>query len=117
MHIILKCKKRTSIKSRLDQLNLLSVKQRVAFLTMVFIPKLKYKLLPTYLSDNVTYVSQGHQYQLRNNDDFRLTMDTHKGQNCLYYKGFQEFNKLPFNIKSDNSFKKNLLKHIRENAI
>lgn len=70
LRIIIRCRRRTSIKSMLDELNLLSVKQRIVMLTMNFI--FKNRMLPEYLSEFMSYIGQHHAYRLRNINDFRL---------------------------------------------
>lgn len=74
MRIILKCKKRNSVSDMLHALQFLNVKQRVKFLTMVFIQKIRYGNLPNYLSRKMKYVGESQHYNLRNNNDFRLPL-------------------------------------------
>ncbi len=120
LRIILRCRARTSIKSMLDKLNLLSVKQRTVMLTMTFIFKIKNKLLPNYLQHFISYVGHHHQHQLRNINNFRLPFVSRSStQNSLFYKGLKQFNELPMQIKNTanlNEFKKLIKVHIEENC-
>lgn len=105
MRIILKCEQSTSIKDMLNALSFLNVKQRVKFLTLTFIHKIKQQKLPRYLSSKVQYVRESQHYNLRNNNDFRLPkVSRASSQNCLYYKGLCEFNQLPVTIKEEKIF-------------
>lgn len=92
LRIILRCRKRKSVKSMLNELNLLSVKQRTVMLTMTFIFKIKNKLLPDYLQDFISYVGQHPRYHLRNINDFRLPyVKRSSTQNSLFYKGLKQY--------------------------
>lgn len=113
LRIVLRSRNRKSIKSMLNELNLLSVKQRTMMMTMVFIYKMKNKLLPGYLQNYISYVGQHHRYKLRNINNFRLPhVSRSSTQNCLFYKGLKQFNGLPVQLKDAKSLSefKNLIK-------
>lgn len=65
MRILLGCNKYTSIKSMLDCLFWMTIKQRVYFNTIVLIFKIINNLLPNYLTNKINYVKDGHNYNLR----------------------------------------------------
>ena len=112
MRTILRCSKYTSVQSMLDQLNLLSVRQQISYLTMIRIHKLKNRLLPQQICQMVSFVGDAHNYWLRNEHDFRI-INTNKAttKNTMMIKGLEYFNNLPSEIKNEiNPYKfKNLI--------
>jgi hypothetical protein len=68
MRIILKCDRYTSVQYMLNILQLMDVKTRIIYNTLVTIYKIKNKLMPNYLLSKVTYNSNLHRYSLRNNN-------------------------------------------------
>lgn len=82
-----------SVTNMLELLDVLDVKQRVYYNTLIFVYKMKMSLLPQYLSRNLVYVQSVQPYVLRSNDQFRLPHARSAfAQNCLFYKGVQLFN-------------------------
>ena len=71
MRLILKCSRFTSSTLMLDILQWLSVKQRIIFLTMVFIFKIVNGLSPRYLCDRIERGSDIHRYNTRNVNEVR----------------------------------------------
>lgn len=69
-------------------------------------------MLPPYLNLNLIRVHDVHKYYTRQNNDIHLKRtNLKKSMNCLFYKGMNDYNKLPSRIKdinSLNSFKRNL---------
>lgn len=118
MRILLGCNKYTSIKSMLDCLGWMTIKQRVNFNTIVLIYKIINNLLPNYLTNKINYVKDGHNYNLRTNEHFKLKFfNNKKNENNLYYKGMQMYNKLPIEIKNAKnikSFKLNLSPYVKK---
>ena len=79
----------------LDELDLLSVKQRVSYNTLKLIYKAEYKRLPDYLCDLFNYVSEVQPYSLRTNNQFRLPdYMSAASQNSILYKGVKLYNDL-----------------------
>lgn len=118
MRIILQCNRRTHITDMLAQLSWMSINQRIIFNVLVFVYKMKFKLLPAYLNDNITYVNDVQPYPLRNANNFRLLNFRNQiTGNMVMHKGLSIFNKLPNEIKNEENiyrFKKltiNFIKH------
>lgn len=119
MRILLGCNKYTSIKSMLDCLFWMTIKQRVYFNTIVLIYKIIKNLLPNYLTNKINYVKDGHNHNLRNGEHFKLKyFNKKRNENNLYYKGLNIYNKLPTDIKSAknlNDFKRSLSTYVKAN--
>lgn len=119
MRVILKCRKTTSISSMLDALCWMSVKQRIVYQTLMLVFRIKNKLAPDCVNQNVKYVSDDAQHQVRNANDFRLQRVNKKSTTkTIFYKGLETFNRLPNEIKNEtnvNKFKRLLLKYVKEN--
>ena len=117
MRIILKVDRYTSSSFMLDALQWLSVKQRISFLTMVFIYKIINRLLPRYLCNRIERGSDIHRYNTRNAYAVRTpTFLLRCSQNSLFYKGINVFNSMPRHIKSASTvaeFKRLSVSHIR----
>ena len=101
----------------LDALQWLSVRQRTRYLTMVFIYKMINNLLPSYLSDRIIRGSDIHRYFTRNASEVRTpTFIRSATQKSLYYKGINDFNSLPREIKCAptlTEFKKLCISHVK----
>jgi hypothetical protein len=69
---ILKKPTRTNIKRMLDALKMLLVPQRVNYKTIILILKIRNKMVPTYMQDEILYTREATTRTLRNADDFRL---------------------------------------------
>ena len=117
MRLILKCSRFTSSTLMLDILQWLSVKQRIIFLTMVFIFKIVNGLLPRYLCDRIERGSDIHRYNTRNANEVRTPYFLFgASQNSLFYKGITFFNSMPRHIKSARTiaeFKKLCCSHVK----
>lgn len=104
MRAILMCKKLTPIRTMLDALDLLNVKQRVHESTLKFIHKLKHGGLPNYLNEMVTYNADIHQYLTRSRNNFWITCKKNaKARNSVFHKGLIEFNSLPGDVRNERS--------------
>lgn len=121
MRTILKCNKYTPIKTMLEVLNFMNVKQRIIFRTLDFIYKMKNKKTALYLCDKVKYVNNVHSHNTRQNGDFFIeTAKTSLLNNTLLYKGLNMFNALPTEIKNcenHNKFKKLLKNYVFNNYV
>jgi len=115
MRIIIRCKKTTRVESMLEALCFLNVQQRIIYQTMIFVYRLKHKLLPTSMTEMVTYIGESHEYPVRNANDFRLAATNKQStKRTVFHEGLQMFNDLPKNIKSENNFttyKRLLIQH------
>jgi hypothetical protein len=72
LRIILKKPRRTNIKWMLDALKMLSVQQRVNYNTLILIFKIRKKMVPTYLQDEILNTGEATTRTLRNADGFCL---------------------------------------------
>lgn len=72
MRFILRRPRDERTKDMLDELNWLSVYQSSLYYTLILIFKMKRGLLPPYLSENLRLVSEVHDRNTRNRNDFRL---------------------------------------------
>lgn len=120
MRIVLRCPKDTSVKSMLNELQLLSVRQRIFYLTMTRIFKLKNGLLPKQLCEMVSFVGEVQKYWLRNEHDFRIIqVKKASTQKSMMISGLRFFNNLPSDIKRETNaikFKTNLINHVKNNV-
>lgn len=93
-------------------------KARIKFDTIIMIFKIKRGLLPDYLKNEMNYVYNTSDRNLRNAQDFRLPkykLDTTR--NSIFYEGLKLFNNLPQNLKEIQSlpkFKLECKKHIMQ---
>lgn len=101
MRIILKCSFYTPIQWMLSCLQWLNIKQRITYNAMLFVFKMKYKMVPEYLSNNLCYIQDVQPYSLRTNSNFRLQFfRDSRTQNMVMYKGLTFSNELPNEIKN-----------------
>lgn len=116
MRTILKCNRYTPIKTMLEVLNFMNVKQRIIFKTLDFVYKLKNKTTAPYLSNKVKYVNNVHSHNTRQKNDFFIdTAKTSLLNKTILYKGLNMFNTLPTEIKNCETyskFKKMLKNHV-----
>lgn len=84
---------RSSVEELLRDAEVLDVKQRVYFNTLILMHKARLGLLPSYLSEHLSTVSDNQPYNLRRNGLLRLPQyRTTNSQNSFLYKGVQEYN-------------------------
>lgn len=117
LRIILGCSRYTSRTDMINCANVLSVRQTITYNTMIFIYKMLNHLVPSHLIENCKFVIDIHQHNTRLRNNFYIDrVDTSSGQNSLYYKGLNQYNKLPDHIKNCenlNSFKKECKQYIK----
>lgn len=110
LRIILMCNRYASIRSMLEVTSLMSIRQRIFYNTMMVIFKIKNKIYPQHLLNNLEFVNNIHSYNTRNKNNFYVqTVSTNYGQNNLFHKGLLDYNSLPQEIKNCshlNLFKK-----------
>ncbi|XP_044745437.1 uncharacterized protein LOC123307262 [Coccinella septempunctata] len=100
MRVILGVNRRTPILSMLDALQWLSVRQRLYYFTMIFIHKILIGSAPDYFWTFVDFPESMHGYRTRTAGNFYLSrVNYSRSMRSLIYKGFQEYNALPTNIK------------------
>ena len=100
MRNILKCNKFTKVKSMLDTLEWLDVKNGIEMQVMVFIYKIKNQLAPEYLMDILDETNPTHSYGTRQRNDFYLSrVNKTSTMNNVFYKGLRAYNNLPEHIK------------------
>lgn len=102
----------------LNTLQWISVSERFYLNAMIFIFKILNNLLPTYFEEFLIYNAQVHSYPTRTNANFYLPRyNLSRSMRSLFYKGLNDFNKLPDAIKNSNSvpeFKRKFLTHIKK---
>lgn len=115
MRVILKANKYTRIKDMLQVLNWMDIATYSKFSVMVLIFKSLHNLLPAYLSRNLNFNKDFHNYNTRIKNDIRVPkarkISTTKS---VFHKGLAEYNSLPKKLKhmSDvNKFKAELKKY------
>lgn len=117
MRIILKCGRYTQINRMLASLKWLNIKQRFKLNVLVFVFKMKNKLLPNYLSSSLIYVQDVQHYHLRNIFNFRLNFFRSEApKKTVLYKGLEMYNELPNEIKTISSiskFKKKIIEFLK----
>lgn len=109
MRAILKCNRYTPINIMLETLNFMNIKQLITYRTFDFIYKIKYKMVPTYLTDNVKFVSDVHNYSTRGKNETDFYVDkcnTSKCLNNLCRKGLIMYNSLTPEIKCCENYVK-----------
>lgn len=116
MRIILSCNRYTPIEIMQSTLGWFSVRERLYYLTMVFIFKLKKGMLPAYFDEFVSLREQIHSYSTRNVQDFNiLKTNKYSTMISLFHKCMNEYNHLPSSVKcavTMMTFKRLLKAHI-----
>jgi len=122
MRIILSCNKYTPIKFMLECLEWLPITVYIRFNVMTLIHKIRKGYAPSYLTKKVSYNNNVHDYETRQRNHINIARKNKKlGQNSVFYKGFDVYNRLPEYIKNCScilTFKKHLKLHLlRENNV
>lgn len=117
LRVILNCNMYTPIKTMLDCLNCLSVNQCIMLNVFLFIYKLVNNLLPKHLLDYCMFVSDIHNYQTRNYQNFYVHVSrTSFTENQLFNRGLKLYNELPQQTKEAHNiklFKKNCVVYVK----
>jgi hypothetical protein len=117
MRIILQCKRSTHVKDMLTRMDWLNIKHKLALQVLLLVKKILNGEVPSYLSDEVRYVNDIHNYSTRNKGD--IYVSAVKSSFCnksLFQSGFQLYNNLPTalkNIQQTKSFKKECIKYLK----
>ena len=100
MRIILGCDRYTSINFMFQALQWLPVSVYIKFNVLVFIFKIKNGLAPKYLLDKIVYSNEVHGYNTRQKANFFIPPRSKTtSMNSVFFKGLDEFNRLPTGIK------------------
>ncbi len=109
----------TKISHMLEVTSLLSVQQITILNTFVFIYKVNNNLLPKHLKNNLTLVSEVHNYGTRQQANFFIKRtNTTKGKNQIFIKGIKIYNEIPKEIKDSKNliiFKKKCIDYVKQN--
>lgn len=102
MRIIIGCNRYAPVSNMLACTNFLTVKQKIVFNSLVFIFKIRNRLLPGYVCDKTKTFSSVHGYDTRNKYDFIVSDRPNSNivAGSLFYRGLLDFNDLPERIKS-----------------
>mgnify|MGYP002051434539 FL=1 len=103
-------------KDLIKSLNLMNVKQRIDYFTIILTFKSLHGLAPTYLSDEITLNNHVNQHQTRSHENniYAPDISSHYSQQSLKYNGAILWNSLPSsltNLSSLNVFKYHLKRY------
>jgi hypothetical protein len=121
MRTILKCRMDTPIRDMVQSLNILSVKQRVTYNTMVLLYKMEEGLLPNYFCHSLNRVRNIHSHNTRSGDEFILpNFRKTSTQNSLLCNGMKIYNNIRRldefqNIRTMNKVQKICLCYVKMN--
>ena len=117
--MILNCEFGTRTMFMLNEMNILSVNQRWIFNILVFVFKMKNKLMPKYLQKKIKYNHETHNRNTRQKNEIRLPdIKNENARKMVCYDGMKMFNKLPIEIREENSlnkYKNMIKKYVIEN--
>lgn len=117
MRVILRCNRYTPIQHMLTSLQWLCVKDRLFYLSMVFIFKILNNLLPDYFKKYIILANEVHQYNTRYNCNYYIPRrNLSQTMKILLCKGLDQYNKLPNNVKESVSltgFKRAIVSYIK----
>ena len=106
MRIILRCSRYAPIVLMQDTLQLMSVRQRIQFKTMMFVYNIVNKNSPLYLQRELQYVANVHGYGTRNVGNlYIMPCSTARVHNSLFCKGLIAFSNFPIGLKRCNNFR------------
>lgn len=119
MRVVLRCGRRTSVNWMLESLGWLNIRQRIMFLTMVMVFKIKNGIVPDYISRNVNYI-HSDRYPLRCEGKFNIKrVNKTTTKNNVFNDGLRMYNGLPAEIRNErnlNLFKSKLKVYVKENC-
>ena len=112
MRIVLKCNKYTRVADMLRLLQWLNVKQFAEFCTLLFIHKIKLKMMPSYYGNMLQQCDSIHKYNTRDKENYYVqTRCKDIAYNSIFVKGVIKYNMLENKVKNVTSievFKKYL---------
>ena len=119
MRYILRCNRYTPVKLMQDCLKFLSVKQYLVLQILCFIYKASNKLFPPYINKKLIKVSDIHQHETRNRNNFYVTKANKQiTKRSIFHDGVVLYNSIPSNIrqvKRLGSFKQLVTEYIKDN--
>lgn len=118
MRLVLGVNKYTSIKSMIETLGWMDIRQRMIYNCCILIHKLIVNETPQYLFKNIVKLNDKHGHDTRGGIMIDITSTrTHSAEKSIAYKGFNYYNKLPNSLKVENRmshFKRLLKIYIKE---
>jgi Reverse transcriptase (RNA-dependent DNA polymerase) len=117
MRAILNCNRRSHVEQMLSKLDWLNIKDRIKLNMLILVKKIINGEMPAYLTENVQYINNVHNYDTRGKND--LYISPVKSKFCdksLFQSGFQMYNNIPCEIKSiqrTKMFKKACISYFR----
>ena len=117
MRVILGCDRRTHRVDMLQELNILSVEQKIAYKVLLFIYNLKKGRNSEIFSDFMVLNNDVHQHDTRSKNDFHFSNQNNvSSQKSLFINGLKAFNELPRNSLdlSIVKFKKLLFQFVKQ---
>lgn len=121
LRIILRENWRTSGREMLQQLNWMSVRERIQLQVLLFIYKVINGMLPKYL-ENSFQSSEGRIHLTRSVTSEHLRLPLFRkssSQRSLLYNGVKEFNKIPVDVRKSNlsNFKSYCVNYVKKLGI
>lgn len=114
MRAILNVNKYTSVSLMLKTLSWMSRRQRIIYNTCLFVFKMKNKLYPNYLNDEIKF--HYSHYNTRNKGLLKIAHTrTHSAEKTIVFKGYKWFNNLTDEIKEEDRI--NVFKMLLKNFI
>jgi predicted ester cyclase len=117
MRSILNCRRRASKRFMLRKIGWLDVRQKIELNVCVMIKKILSGELPSYLSEDVQFASNIHNYPTRNSENLYIpTVASDFCAKSLSHSGFQFYNTLPTHVKNvskTNAFKQECMKYLK----
>lgn len=118
MRAIIRGSRFTPTDQMLNTLHFLSVRQRIALNTLIFVHKIKLNISPSYLAESLIISGGTHSYNTLQRNDIHITnRNLTRSQQTLMYNGFKIYNDLPNCIKSIdnvNTFRRKASKYVKE---
>lgn len=115
LRVILGCSKRTKVTNMLQALSFMTIKERIEYNVCTLVYKIRNRLCPTYLSEQIKVGQSSYETRQRNNISLNRCK-TSEEQKMLLYEGFKMYNNLPNEINSEqnlNKFKRLVVKYIK----
>lgn len=118
MRLILGVNKYTHIKDMLEVLSWMNIKQKVIYNSCTLIHKVILNYKPNYLHKKIKKIDSKHKYETEKKNNINvLSTRTHSAEKSLAYKGFNYYNRLPDEIKTENRiniFRRLLKEYIKD---
>lgn len=116
LRFITKSSKYARISDMLKRTGLLNVKMRIKYISLICVYRLKNRLLPEQLCSEFSVQANLHEHATRQRNHLTIRQaNLHQVNSSVFYKGFQDFNQLPPDIRDSASlgkFKSLLFEHL-----